>query len=125
MNLRKLSLISLVLAAAFLFSAVQPLGSKRVWLTVINRTWGKAAIQLKSGSTSYQFKIKQGKTAIYAVRPLDYKATFMGCANQTVRRNVSMALPLRMTLVCNPNVPLGEPGMIKVVIYSPPTQERR
>lgn len=122
---KKRFLVFLVFIAAFLLSAVQPLGSKRVWLTVINRTWGRASIYLKSGSIGYQFKIKQGKTAIYAVRPLEYKATFNGCANQTVRRNLSMALPLRMTLVCNPNVPLGEPGMIKVVIYSPPPIERR
>ncbi len=125
MHKKKYGLISMALAAAFLFSAVQPLGSKRVWLTIINHTWGKASIQLKSGSTNYQFKIKQGKTAIYAVRPLNYKAAFSGCANQTVKRNLSLKLPLRMTLVCNPKVPLGEPGMIKVVIYSPPVTERK
>ncbi len=122
---KKTILVSLVLVAAFLFSAIQPLGTKRVWLTVINRTWGKASIQLNSGSTEYKFKIKQGKKVAYAVRPLDYKATFSGCANQTVKRTLSMQHPLRMTLVCNPNVPLGEPGMIKVVIYSPPLRDRK
>ncbi|MGB9521197.1 MAG: hypothetical protein ACPL6F_00435 [Anaerolineales bacterium] len=122
---KKQFLIILVLVAAIVFSAVQPLSSKRVWLTVINRTLGKASIQLKNGSTSYQFKIRQGKTSVYAVRPLEYKATFSGCANQAVKRNLSMNQPLRMTLVCNPNVPLGEPGMIKIVIYSPAVLDRK
>jgi hypothetical protein len=123
MKLRPI-LIGIILVFSFLLSAVAPFATKRVSLTVINKTWGKAAIQLKSGNTTYKFKARLG-TTVYPVRPLDYKATFSGCFRQQVTRNLSLRKPVRITLVCNPNVPLGEPGMIKIVIYKPPEIDRR
>ncbi|MGB9673886.1 MAG: hypothetical protein ACPL3P_07075 [Anaerolineales bacterium] len=110
-----LKLISVVLLAVLLFSAITPFYFGKVRLTVRNNTNAKVWIKLEAKNAFYYLRLEPG-TESYTIKPSVYKATFWGCGSKKVLRNLDIHTQFRIVFpVCNATAKSTEKNVLRVL----------